>query len=578
MSTNEIAAAARAICEEKGISLEAVIEAIEAALAAAYRKDFGQKNQNIKVDFDLETAASKVYDEKTVVEDLPPEELESEKEPAESPEGIQASPPSYEVAGGEDKENKKASKQESIKTLKQKDAGAQENEKGLEVANGNSEITEDEEEKRRFNPRTDLQLKDALLIKPDAKVGDVIRTDLPVPAEYGRMAAQTAKQVIIQRLREVERNNLLEEFKGKEHEVVTGVVQRREGRVVLVDLGRTAGILTAEGQVPGERYESGQRLKVYVEEVRSGAKGPEIMLSRTSDEIVRKIFMLEIPEISNSLVEIKSIAREAGSRTKIAVSAAEENVDPIGSCVGQRGARIQTIIQELGGEKVDIIEYNEDQAQFVIAALAPAKVVKVDINESERMATAAVVADQLSLAIGRGGQNVRLAAKLTGWRIDIKEAKPQESKKAIKQENNEEGEQGSSAQDSNAQKDKERESEQQTVNPKSAESADGTSSEQEDDENKKAEKHENKTEEPGERLSEIEDKKDESGKPAEEKEPAESPGGIQTGPPSYEVTGGGKPKKRGRKKKPAENPEDIQAGGEVKSEEKKEMEEIKEVS
>ena len=416
------------------------------------------------------------------------------------------------------------------------------------------------------------------MIKPDAKVGDVIRTDLPVPAEYGRMAAQTAKQVIIQRLREVERNNLLEEFKGKEHEVVTGVVQRREGRVVLVDLGRTAGILTAEGQVPGERYESGQRLKVYVEEVRSGAKGPEIMLSRTSDEIVRKIFMLEIPEISNSLVEIKSIAREAGSRTKIAVSAAEENVDPIGSCVGQRGARIQTIIQELGGEKVDIIEYNEDQAQFVIAALAPAKVVKVDINESERMATAAVAADQLSLAIGRGGQNVRLAAKLTGWRIDIKEAKPQESKKAIKQENNEEGEQGSSAQDSNAQKDKERESEQQTVNPKSAESADGTSSEQEEDENKKAEKHENKTEEPGERLSEIEDKKDESGKPAEEKEPAESPGGIQTGPPSYEVTGGGKPKKRGRKKKPAENPEDIQAGGEVKSEEKKEMEEIKEVS
>jgi len=431
MSTNEIAAAARAICEEKGISLEAVIEAIEAALAAAYRKDFGQKNQNIKVDFDLETAASK------------------------------AGPPSYEVAGGEDKENKKALKQESIKTLKQKDAGAQENEKGLEVANGNSEITEDEEEKRRFNPRTDLQLKDALLIKPDAKVGDVIRTDLPVPAEYGRMAAQTAKQVIIQRLREVERNNLLEEFKGKEHEVVTGVVQRREGRVVLVDLGRTAGILTAEGQVPGERYESGQRLKVYVEEVRSGAKGPEIMLSRTSDEIVRKIFMLEIPEISNSLVEIKSIAREAGSRTKIAVSAAEENIDPIGSCVGQRGARIQTIIQELGGEKVDIIEYNEDQAQFVIAALAPAKVVKVDINESERMATAAVAADQLSLAIGRGGQNVRLAAKLTGWRIDIKEAKASKQEEAASEQEKKvesektEGEQEPSSQDPSVQEEQE---------------------------------------------------------------------------------------------------------------------------
>ncbi|PIT94018.1 transcription termination/antitermination protein NusA [Candidatus Falkowbacteria bacterium CG10_big_fil_rev_8_21_14_0_10_43_11] len=411
MSTNEIAAAARAICEEKGIALEAVIEAIEAALAAAYRKDFGQKNQNIKVDFDLETAASKVYDEKTVVEDLPPEEeLESEK---------------LEVSSGEENKESEKLKVKSKKTEEDSSSFA----KATEDKQETEEVEEDGEEKRRFNPRTELQLKDALLIKPDAKIGDIIHTDMEVPAEYGRMAAQTAKQVIIQRLREVERVNLMEEFKDKEHEVITGVIQRREGRVVLVDLGRTAGILTGEGQVPGERYESGQRLKVYVEEVRSGAKGPEIVLSRTSEEIVRKIFMLEIPEISNGLVEIKSIAREAGSRTKIAVTATDENVDPIGSCVGQRGARIQTVIQELGGEKVDIIEYNEDPAQFVIAALAPAKVVKVDINERDRMAVASVAADQLSLAIGRGGQNVRLAAKLTGWRIDIKEAKTSEKLK-----------------------------------------------------------------------------------------------------------------------------------------------------
>jgi len=423
--SNDIAAAARAICEEKGIALEAVIEAIEAALAAAYRKDFGQKNQNIKVNFDLETAASKVYDEKTVVEDLPPEEPEIEEQNSEV--GSQKS--------GEVEEKKS----KSIKTLKHKnilpagEAGkTKENaeegkalvDKGENVESAGEE--NEEEEKRRFNPRTELQLKDALLIKPDAKIGDVIRTDLETPAEYGRMAAQTAKQVIIQRLREVERTNLMEEFKDKEHEVITGVVQRREGRVILVDLGHTTGILTPEGQAPGERYDSGQRLKVYVDEVRYGAKGPEIILSRTSEEIVRKIFIVEIPEIANGLVEIKGIAREAGSRTKIAVTAVEDNVDPIGSCVGQRGARIQTIIQELGGEKVDIIEYSEDPIKFVIAALAPAKILKVEIKESERMAIASVAPDQLSLAIGRGGQNVRLAAKLTGWRIDIKEAKSSE--------------------------------------------------------------------------------------------------------------------------------------------------------
>jgi len=390
MAQNEIAAAARAICEEKGISLESVIETIEAALAAAYRKDFGEKNQNIKVDFDLETSNSRIYDEKTVVEDMPEEEEEdlSEKEEVTLPTAR---------AGKESK-----TKDEEIK----KDEEAP------------------EEEERRFNPRTEIEISEAKKIKKSYKLDDIIQTDLEVPADYGRMAAQTAKQVIIQRLREVERTNLFDDFKGKEKEVVTGVVQRREGRVVLVDLGKATGILTSEGQIPTERYETGQRMKFYLEEVRMGSKGPELILSRTSPEIVRMIFLTEIPEITNDLIEIKAVAREAGSRSKIAVEAKEENVDPIGSCVGQRGSRIQTIIAELSGEKVDIIEYSEDSAEFIANSLAPAKISKVDVKEEDRTAVVAVASDQLSLAIGKGGQNVRLAARLTGWKIDIKEVHP----------------------------------------------------------------------------------------------------------------------------------------------------------
>ncbi|PIR93267.1 transcription termination/antitermination protein NusA [Candidatus Falkowbacteria bacterium CG10_big_fil_rev_8_21_14_0_10_43_10] len=424
MAQNEIAAATRAICEEKGITLEAVVEAIESALAAAYRKDFGQKNQNIKVDFDLETAKSKVYDEKIVVEDMPEEEEgeqvttgeqgASEKEADDNKKIKKLSASFANSAGGQKNKKQKNKKEETAE-----EAGKKEEKQDAESSDNPNE----EEEVRRFNPRSEIQLTDAKNLKKSAKVGDIIKTDLEVPAEYGRMAAQTAKQVIIQRIREIERSNLLKEFKEKEHEVLTGVVQRREGRIVLVDLGRTAGILTADGQVPGERYEPGQRIKVYVEGVNTTAKGPEIILSRTSDEIVRKIFMLEIPEISNGLVEIKAVSREAGSRSKIAVYAAEDNVDPIGSCVGQRGARIQTIIGELSGEKVDIIEYDEDQTKFIANSLSPAKVLKVEVNEGKRIATAMVAADQLSLAIGRGGQNVRLAARLTGWKIDVKEAK-----------------------------------------------------------------------------------------------------------------------------------------------------------
>ena len=235
------------------------------------------------------------------------------------------------------------------------------------------------------------------------------------------MAAQTAKQVIIQRLREAEREMIFNDFKDKEHEVVSGVVQRREGKIVLVDLGKAVGVLPYEEMIQGEMYKSGDRIKVFVKEVSSRPKGPEIVLSRTSDEILKKVFYLEIPEISNGLIELKAVAREAGFRSKVAVSTDSDNVDPIGSCVGQRGARIQTVIAELGGEKVDIIEYNEDPIKFIANALSPAKIISMDLNEEDKKAKVKVGSDQLSLAIGKGGQNARLAAKLTGWKIDIVE-------------------------------------------------------------------------------------------------------------------------------------------------------------
>jgi transcription termination/antitermination protein NusA len=385
---SEILKAIRQICEEKGLSYEAVIETVESALAAAYRKDFGRKNQNIKVEFDPETGKSKVYDIKTVVEDLPEE--------VAIPEG-------------------------------------EEEEVVVEVTEAEGE----EEEKRKFNPKTEMQISDAKLVKKTAKIGDEIKMKLEVPESYGRMAAQTAKQVIIQRLREAEREMIFNDFKDKENEVVSGVVQRREGKIVLVDLGKSVGVLPAEEQIPGERYNSGDRIKVYVKEVASRAKGPEIILSRTSDEILKKVFYLEIPEISNGLIEIKGVAREAGSRSKVAVWTDSENVDPIGSCVGQRGARIQTIIQELGGEKVDIIAYDEEPIKFISNALSPAKIISITTNEEEKKATVVVAGDQLSLAIGKGGQNARLAARLTGWKIDIIEN--QEGKRdEIKKEDEEE--------------------------------------------------------------------------------------------------------------------------------------------
>jgi N utilization substance protein A len=404
---SDITSAIKQICEEKNLSYDAVVETIESALAAAYRKDFGEKNQNIKVEFEPETGKSKVYDIKTVVEDLPEEEL------AEI------------VDGGEVVEKEERGKVEKKGELKK-----------LE------EIAEAAEEVKKFNPKTELQIKDAKLIKKTVKIGDELKTKLEVPAAYGRMAAQTAKQVIIQRLREAERDTIFNEFKDKEKEVISGVVQRREGAIVLIDLGKAVGVLPPDEQIYGERYNPGDRIKIYVKEVRVTSKGPEIVLSRTSDEILKKIFYLEIPEISNGLIELKAVAREAGARAKVAVFTNSDKVDPIGSCVGQRGARIQTIIQELGGEKVDIIQYDEDPIKFITNALSPAKIIKVDLHTDDKKATVMVAEDQLSLAIGRGGQNARLAARMTGWKIDIVSKETDKAVAEVKEEVEEKTEKG----------------------------------------------------------------------------------------------------------------------------------------
>jgi len=233
------------------------------------------------------------------------------------------------------------------------------------------------------------------------------------------MAAQTAKQVIIQKLREAERNKLFEEFKEKEGVIISGVVQKRDPRMVLIDMGKVTAVLPQEEQIRTEKYYPGDTVKVLIKSVRETIKGPEVIVSRADSELIRSLFTLEIPEIDSGIVEIKSVAREAGSRSKVAVMATQENIDPIGSCVGQRGTRIQTIISELGGEKIDIIEYDEDPAVFIANSLSPAKVISIEANEKEHTAKAIVAEDQFSLAIGKEGQNVRLAAKLTGWKINI---------------------------------------------------------------------------------------------------------------------------------------------------------------
>ncbi|MCX6779307.1 MAG: transcription termination factor NusA [Candidatus Magasanikbacteria bacterium] len=378
--SSPIAQAIKQICDEKKLSYEAVLDTIQAALAAAYRKDFGEKNQNVQVEFNPETGEMKAFDVKTVVADV---DLEAEAAEVE-----------------------KLKEEHAAKVTEAEEKG---------------EIAPEMEPYKRFNPKTEWMITEAKLEYPKAKLDEVIRRPLEIQAAFGRMAAQTAKQVIIQKLREAERENIFGEYKGREGEVVIGTVGRREVRNIIIDLGQANAVLPPEEQVPTERYNPGSRIKVFVLSVNMSNRGPEIKVSRSTPEMVKKIFEMEIPEIANSVVEIKGVARDAGSRSKVAVYTKEENIDPIGSCIGQRGARIQTIIAELGGEKVDIVLYDEDTSKFIANSLSPAKILSVELNEAEKSALVKVAPDQYSLAIGRGGQNVRLASRLSGWQVIVEQ-------------------------------------------------------------------------------------------------------------------------------------------------------------
>lgn len=374
----EFGSAVMQIAEEKGISKERVLEVVEAALAAAYKKDYGKKGQVIRALFDEVKKEANFFLVKEVVDETTREFVE------ESEETDQTSTPEGKI--------------DEVTSLSSDD---------------------DEERLPRFNMERDILLSEAKKLKKGIKLGETVELPLESHDEFGRVAAQTAKQVIIQRIREAERESMFIEYKEKEGQVVNGIIQRVEGRNVFVDLGKSVGILFPSEQIEGENYRVGQHLKVFLVRVESDTKGPGLLLSRAHPEMVRHLFSLEVPEIFTGTVQVKAISREAGSRTKIAVFSDEEGVDPIGSCVGQKGTRVQAIIDELGGEKIDIIEWNENVQKFISASLSPAKVLSVELSEADKKALVKVPNDQLSLAIGKRGQNVRLAAKLTGWKIDV---------------------------------------------------------------------------------------------------------------------------------------------------------------
>ncbi len=339
--------------KEKGVSVDILLEALEAALISAYRKNFSSP-QNVRVNINKDTGEMHVYSQKNVVEEV-------------------------------------------------------------------------------LDPRMEVSLEEARSLHPDYEPGDVIEEEV-TPRDFGRIAAQTAKQVVVQRIREAERNIIYDEFVSRESDVLNGIVQRTENGNIFIDFGKTEGMLPIAEQIPYENYRNGDRIKVYIVEVKKANKGPQIIISRTHPGLLKRLFELEVPEIHDGTVEIKSVSREAGARSKIAVHSNDENVDPVGSCVGPRGARVQRIVDELGGEKIDIIAWDEDPRVFVANALSPAKVVDILVNQAENSARVIVPDNQLSLAIGKEGQNVRLAAKLTGWKIDIKSESQAEELYRLEQE------------------------------------------------------------------------------------------------------------------------------------------------
>ncbi|MBI3304779.1 transcription termination/antitermination protein NusA [Candidatus Parcubacteria bacterium] len=385
-------AALEQIADEKGISRERVLATIELAIAAAYKKDYGKKGQVIRAKLDPATGTILVKQVKLVVDEAmlkPAEEIEAE-----------------------DEMRSETLSEEFLSEAARARRAAQESE--------DETLGEVGEKKIRFNAEKHIMVADAKVLDPALEAGTELEIPLEPHESFGRIAAQTAKQVIIQRIREAEREAVYSEYKDKEGEVVSGVVQRVDGRNVFLDIGKAVGILPASEQIPSERYHVGERLKVYVLAVEKETRGAGLVLSRAHPKLIEKLFEMEVPEVASGAVEIKATAREAGARSKIAVASHEEGVDPVGSCVGQKGTRVSTVINELSGEKIDIIQWSADSDQFIAQALSPAKVSEVVVDEVEHRATVVVPEEQLSLAIGKRGQNVRLAAKLTGWKIDIR--------------------------------------------------------------------------------------------------------------------------------------------------------------
>jgi N utilization substance protein A len=383
------------IAEEKGISKEKVIETIEMAMAAAYKKDYGEKGQNIRVKLDSKTGQAKFYQVMLAVDE---NMIFSEEEIAEM-------------------ERQRAEREEA--RLKALESGVEEKKEEPKAPVKQEEEPEEElkDKKFRFNPKRHIMIADAKKLDPDIELDGELLIALETKEDYGRIAAQTAKQVIIQRIREAEREVVYETFKEKEGDILSASVQRIERGSVYLDIGKTTGILFPEEQI----------LRVFVVRVDKDSRGPAIILSRKHPKIIEKLFELEVPEIASGVVEIKAIAREAGSRSKVAVVSSDPNIDPVGSCVGQRGIRVSAVINELGGENIDIIAWSDEEEKMIANALSPAKVLNVDLNEAHRIATVDVSEDQLSLAIGKRGQNVRLAAELTGWKIDVKGTIPASS-------------------------------------------------------------------------------------------------------------------------------------------------------
>lgn len=359
--------------EDRGISRATMIDAIESAMATAYKREYGKRGQVIRAKLSLDTGTIAFEQVKTVVD----ENTVRFPSPEEALETSERAHPFHEEE---------------------------------HLAEG---------ELPRFDSEKHLLLADAKLMKRGAEVGEEIIFPLEPQDDFGRIAAQTAKQVVIQKVREAEKLSMMEEFGEKKGQIVSGIVQRMERGAIFVDLGRTTGIIPYEEQIPGERYRMGERIRAYLYAVDEGFRGVYLRLSRAHPKFVVKLFELEAPELAAGSIEVKAIAREPGGRTKIALASLDPHVDPVGSLVGQRGVRVSTVMSELGGERIDIIEWNDDVKEFVKEALSPATPIEVVLDEAEHRATVTVSEDEQSLAIGRGGQNVRLAAKLTGWNIDI---------------------------------------------------------------------------------------------------------------------------------------------------------------